>query len=355
MNTWDATTSVVLAIGVLALSETLGRGVFATATPAASRAGWAATSLFLVLALLIAVDAHRGAFRTYVALAILASVLVHLRHARRPVPDPPSFLRANAGALLGSAPWLVTSQVPPDGDDMAVYGIGVACLTVLYLPLRWAWRAFVRRLAAWWPVREEIVGGSMWRFVRPRTVLFAFALAVVVVAAIEPGGTAKTALVLAGIFLGVGLLYAFYRLLRWLCDPLREGRIWYRPREQGSFALLDALAGAAIALAAISVACGAITTRQRLAAEAALEALAREALAEGMEKTWAMSTGELTAAAGSLKTPLSQFQGEMERTIASEEGGALWHIRVTVHWRSGSGGERSMALETLRAAAGGRR
>lgn len=351
--------SILLAIGVLALSETFGRGVCARLAPPAGRAGWVVVCALLALTLGVVADVHSAALLVHMGVAVLASLFVHVAHVLRGAPGSPSFLAANAGVLIGTAPWIVATLLPSRDGDLVAYGAGLVYVLVLFIPSRWAWRRASRFIVARWPVREEVVGGSLWAYVRPRTVLLAFGIALTAIASLDPGMVGRVAAIAVGIVAGATLLYVVYRLAVRFGDPLREGRIWYRPRREDSFVLIDALAGAAIALTAITVACEAITTRQRMAADAALESAVREAVAEGMESAWAMSVGELAAAEGSVRTTLEPthgfLNGELERAVVSEEKGVLWQIRVTVRWRTPSGADRSCTLESLRSEAGGRR
>lgn len=355
----DVEQSILLAIGVLALSETFGRGVLGRAVPASGRLGWVVVCVLLYWALVLDSDPHREVLSYHAGWSIVAALVVHVVRVLRGTPGSPSFLAANAGALFGTVPWIVASLVPGRGDDILTYGAGLLCVLVPFIPARWAWRRVGHVIVARWPVREEVVGGSLWPFVRPRTVLLALGIALTGLALLDPGTTGRVAAVGAGLVAAAALLYVGWRTVARFQDPLREGLIWYRPRREGSFVLIDALAGAAIALTAITVACEAITIRQRIAEDAALESAAREAVVEGMEGAWAMSVGELATAEGSVRTRLEPthgfLNGEIERTVVSEEKGVLWRIRVTVRWRTPSGADRSCTLESLRSVAGGRR
>ena len=351
--------AILLAAGVLALSETLGRGVCARSAPPAQRVGWLVVCAILFGALIPQAEGHWGVLFSHILWSVLASLLVHLVHAWRGTPGLPSFFAANAGALIGAVPWVVAASSSAPGEGLVVYGAGLLYLLVPLLPARWAARRASQFIATRWPVREEVVGGSLWSFVRPRTVLLAFGIALTGLALLDPDATGRVAAVGVGLVVAAALLYVTWRLVVRFGDPLREGLIWYRPRREGSFALIDALAGAAIALTAITVACEAITTRQRMAEDAALESAAREAVGEGLENAWAMSVGELAAAEGTVRTRLEPthgfLKGEIERAVVSEEKGVLWRIRVTVRWRTPSGADRSCTLESLRSEAGGRR
>ncbi len=328
-------------------------------TRPAARVGWAATCFFVGLSLLYASVNRRGPFLAYAGVAVTASLIVHLWHTGRPSQAQLSFARRNAGALLGLPPWFVASFGPPGDQGSFVYVVGLACMLVALLPLRWAWSRASGLVARLWPVREEVVGTSLWLFVRPRSVLLAFAIALAGIALLDPGASGRAASVGLGLLVVVALAYAVRRVITWAGNPLGEGRVWYRRRGQESFVLMDALAGAAIALTAIAVSCEAITTRQRLAEDVSLEAAAREALSQGMETAWGMTLEELAAAEGSARTQLEPSRrlpdAELERTISREEDATLWRVRITVHWKTRSGAVRSSTLETLRSRAGGRR
>ncbi|MEK7865569.1 MAG: hypothetical protein AAB434_02735 [Planctomycetota bacterium] len=350
---------LLLAVGVLALSETFGRGVFARSAPPASRVGWSVACAILALTLLIMAEPHFLTIFYHMLWTLLGSIVVHIVHARRGVPGSPTFLRANAAALLGTAPWLVASLLPTGADGLLAYGMGLAGVLIPFLPARRAWDSAGRLLARRWPVREDVVGGSLWHFVRPRTVLLAIAFALTGVALLDSGPIGQLVSKGLGVAFALAAAYAVFRLAIRAGDPLYEGRIWYRPRPNGSFILIDALAGAAIVITAITVSCEAIMLRQRLAADTALDLAARGVLLQGMETTWGMSVDELAAARGTVVTrvdPSARFlDGELERTVLEEEPGTLWRIRITVRWKAPSGADRSCMLETLRSAAGGRR
>ncbi len=359
---WDLAGVIAIAIGVLALCEVIARGVFAPGTPAGQRAGWALAGVIVAFALQVAAAARSdpfrldpAAFHAHVALAVLWTICVHGWHALRRAPGLPPFLRSNAMALLGAAPWCASASVGR-WNTLDVYATGLVGLALASVPARRAWAWAARIVEERWPVQEEIVGARMWRFVRPRAVLVAFLLMVIVAALVEPAGTVGVANVVGVPLVVMVVARGGYLLFRRLSDPLRERRIWYRPRPEASFALIEALAGAAIAIGAISVACDAMVIRQHRAADAALEAVAEEALLAGMEATWTRSARELAAAEGTARIPSPGLPGgELETTVARDAEGGLWVVRVTIRWKAGSGAVRSRTLETLRSEAGGRR